>query len=65
MRRYPPVYSSSYSFGPGPISTALKALILVNVGMFLATWVMPSLTPTLGLVPVAVVEQFRVWQLVT
>jgi membrane associated rhomboid family serine protease len=65
MRRYPSVYSSSYSFGPGPISTALKALILVNVGMFLATWVMPSLTPTLGLVPVAVVEQFRVWQLVT
>jgi membrane associated rhomboid family serine protease len=65
MRRYPSVYSSSYSFGPGPISAALKALILVNVAMFLATWVIPSLTPTLGLVPVAVVEQSRVWQLVT
>ena len=29
-------YASSFSFGPGPISTALKALIGANVVMFLA-----------------------------
>lgn len=65
MRRYPSTYASSFSFGPGPISTAIKALIAVNVVMFAATLLMPALTPLLGLVPVAVIEQFRVWQLVT
>ena len=27
MRRYPSTYASSFSFGPGPISTAIKAII--------------------------------------
>ncbi len=65
MPRYSSRYASSLSFGPGPISTAIKALIAANVVMFLAAWVLPSLTPTLGLVPVAVVREFQVWQLVT
>ncbi len=65
MRRYPSPYASSFSFGPGPLSTALKALIGANVVMFIATALMPSLIPELGLVPVSVVEQFRVWQLGT
>ena len=65
MRRYSSSYASSLSFGPGPISTTLRAIIGANVVMFVATTFVPSLTPLLGLVPLAVVEQLRLWQLVT
>jgi len=67
MPRYPsrsPAYSS-FSFGPGPVSTAIKALIGINVAMFLVTALMPSLRVYLGLVPAWVVRDLRVWQLVT
>jgi membrane associated rhomboid family serine protease len=53
------------SFGPGPLSTALKALIGANVLMFLAQLMMPSLTAWLGLAPSEVIGQLRVWQVVT
>ncbi len=65
MRRYPSAYASSFSFGPGPLSAALKALIGANVAVFLVTTFVPSLTLLFGLVPAAVVGQLRVWQLVT
>jgi rhomboid family protein len=67
MPRYPSRYGapSSFSFGPGPISTALKAIIGVNVAMFLITTAMPQLRIHLGLVPMWVVHQLRIWQLVT
>jgi rhomboid family protein len=65
MRRYPSTYTSSFSFGPGPISTAIKALIAANAVMFIAALLAPALTPLLGLVPVAVIQQFRIWQLAT
>ena len=44
MRRYPsrgPSYSS-FSFGPGPLSPAIKALIVTNVALFLLMWLMPA-----------------------
>ena len=67
MPRYPSRYGgvSSFSLGPGPISTALKAIIAVNVVMFLITTAAPQLRIELGLVPMWVVHQLRVWQLVT
>jgi membrane associated rhomboid family serine protease len=65
MRRYPSPSTSSFSFGPGGISTALKALIAANVVMFLATTFVPQLTLLLGLRPVAVLGSLQVWQLVT
>ena len=65
MPRYSSPYASSFSFGPGPISTALKALIGANVVMFVLTLLVPSLTVLFGLAPFAVIEQLRVWQLVT
>jgi len=67
MSRYPARHGtvSSFSFGPGPISTALKTIIGVNVAMFLMTTVWPELRIDLGLVPMWVVHQLRVWQLVT
>ena len=58
-------YASSFSFGPGPISTALKALIAANVAMFVVTTFVPSLILLLGLRPDAVIGQLWVWQLAT
>jgi membrane associated rhomboid family serine protease len=51
MRRYSSPYASSFSFGPGPISTALKALIGANVVMFVAQFVFPITTELFGLHP--------------
>jgi rhomboid family protein len=56
---------SSYSFGPGPISTALKALIAANVVLFFMQRLVPGTTTELGLWPAMVIEHFKVWQLVT
>ena len=69
MRRYSSPYASSISFGPGPLSTALKALIGANVAVFLVMSVLPlraerELTELLGLVPAHVVHLWA-WQLVT
>lgn len=52
----------SYSFGPGPITPAVRALIALNVVGYLAPLVVPSLTVWLGLVPALVVERWWVWQ---
>src|SRR5712691_9756353 len=65
MRRNSSPYASSFSFGPGPLSTALKALIGANVAMFLITTFAQEVVRFLGLVPTDVIHQFRVWQLVT
>jgi membrane associated rhomboid family serine protease len=58
-------YASSFSFGPGPISTALKALIGANVVLFLAQLFFPIITDVLGLRPAFVLRAFWIWQLVT
>jgi membrane associated rhomboid family serine protease len=65
VRRPSSPYASSFSFGPGPISTALKGLIGANVAMFVITGVAPSLIEYLGLVPAFVMHRFWVWQLAT
>jgi len=70
MPRYPSPYTSSFSFGPGPISSAIKAIIGINVVMFLATTLLAAarsidLIPILGLRPVAVIHQLWIWQPVT
>ena len=65
MRRSPSPYASSFSFGPGPLSTAMKALIGANVLIFFAQLVVRSLTEMLGLVPAFVMERFWIWQLGT
>ena len=70
MRRSSP-YPVSYSFGPGPLSTALKALIGANVVVFLLQQVLFRQTIGIwfdahfGLLPMAVVERLYVWQPVT
>jgi membrane associated rhomboid family serine protease len=63
MRRYPSrsVYASSFSFGPGPLSTAIKALIIANVAVFFAQPFVPLLTSVGGLQPYLVVRGW-IWQ---
>ena len=61
---------SSFSFGPGPLSPAIKVLIVTNVALFLLMWLMPAglrqaVQEFLGLVPAAIFESLRVWQPVT
>src|SRR6185312_7938166 len=58
-------YVSSFSFGPGPVSTALKALIAANVLMFAITTFADSLIPRLGLVPTFVLHDAWIWQIAT
>jgi membrane associated rhomboid family serine protease len=65
MPRYPSRRVSSYSFGPGGISTAIKALIGANVAVFLLQFFFPIVTDVLGLRPLFVVRYFWIWQLAT
>lgn len=62
MRRYPSAREVAYAFGPGPVSRAVKALLIANVVVFVASAIVPSLRVYLGLIPAAVIEQFWVWQ---
>jgi membrane associated rhomboid family serine protease len=64
MRRYPSRYPSSFSFGPGPVSTAIKALIIANVAVFFALIFLPILMALFGLHPRLVVRGW-VWQPIT
>ena len=65
MRRNSSPYASSFSFGPGPMSMALKALIGANVLMFVAQLLFPIVTDLLGLHPAWVLRYLWVWQLAT
>ena len=67
MRRHPGRYTSSFSLGPGPLSTALKVLIGANVAMFMAMTFLPEpeTIDTLGLVPFLVIHKLWIWQFVT
>lgn len=65
MRRYPYSPGLSYSFGPGPLSPAVKVLIYTNVAAFLITLIVPSIVEYLGLTPPAVIERLWMWQPVT
>jgi membrane associated rhomboid family serine protease len=52
----------SYTFGPGPVTPAVRALIILNVVGYLLPLIAPSLTLWLGLVPALVVERWWIWQ---
>ena len=62
MARYGTV---DYSFGPGPLSQAIKTLIGLNVGAFLVSLIVPVLVERLGLRPVTVLHDFALWQPLT
>ena len=55
----------SYQFGPGPLTPAVKALLITNVALFLVQLVAPAITTLGGLTPAAVIESLWVWQPLT
>ena len=62
MPRQRSPYASSFSFGLGPLSTALKILIGANVAFFVAQFFFSIVTELLGLHPAFVVRAFWIWQ---
>ena len=54
----------TYSFGPGPLTPAVKALIYANVAAFVLGLFLP-MTGLLGLAPYAVIRRLWLWQPVT
>jgi membrane associated rhomboid family serine protease len=60
-------YGSSYSYqlGPGPLSPAVKVLLITNIAVWLINLVVPALTLRLGLSPQDVFAGFAFWQPVT
>jgi membrane associated rhomboid family serine protease len=63
--RFPATSNFSYSFGPGPLTPAIKTLVIANVAAFLLSLVAPAITLRLGMRPADVVGQLHLWQLVT
>jgi len=63
--RYPSSSTFASSFGPGPLTPAIKALIAANVAGFLAALVVPAITLRFGLRPADVVGSLQIWQPVT
>src|SRR5262245_28667021 len=65
MSRYA-TSGATIAFGPGPMTPAVRAIIIANIVVFLATFVAPRpIIDWLGLSPEAVIERGRIWQLVT
>jgi membrane associated rhomboid family serine protease len=63
--RFPSSSSFAYSFGPGPLTPAIKVIVGANVGAFLLALIVPAITLRLGLRPADVVGSFALWQPVT
>src|SRR4051812_9765805 len=63
--RYPSTSSFASSFGPGPVTPAIKAIIIANVAAFVVGLIVPAITLAFGLRPADVVGRFHLWQLVT
>jgi membrane associated rhomboid family serine protease len=62
--RYPSSSTLAYSFGPGPWTPAIKAIIIANAVMFVLTYFEPALQAPLWLTPQDVVHG-QLWRLVT
>lgn len=65
MPRSPRLSSVAYSFGPGPVTPAVRALLIANVAVYLASLVYPRIVDYLGLWPRQVLEGRWLWQPVT
>jgi len=65
MPRSPRLSSVAYSFGPGPITPAVRALLYANIAVYLVSLFYQPLIDWLGLVPKLVVEKYWLWQTVT
>src|SRR5262245_50010454 len=63
--RYPSSSTLAYSFGPGPLTPAIKAIVIANVVAFVVSLVLPAITLTFGLRPADIVGRLHLWQPVT
>jgi membrane associated rhomboid family serine protease len=63
--RYPAPSGISYSFGPGPLTPAIKAIMIANGAAFVLTFFLPDLIVLFGLRPADLFEKLAAWQLVT
>ena len=68
MSRYGRPTAMSYSFGPGPMTPAVKVIVLANIAFFVLSLVPPAgrfLNDYRGLIPQAVLERGWLWQVGT
>jgi rhomboid family protein len=65
MRSRYPSSTLAYSFGPGPLTPAIKAIVIANVAAFLVSLVIPAITLIFGLRPADIFGRLHVWQPVT
>lgn len=66
MSRYGRPTAMSYSFGPGPMTPAVKVIIWANIALFVvSTFFFEGIIGYLGLVPQAVFERGWFWQIGT
>ena len=63
--RYPSSSTLAYSFGPGPLTPAIKAIVVANVAAFLVSLVVPAITLTFGLRPADIFGRLHIWRPVT
>jgi len=63
--RYPSSSTLAYSFGPGPLTSAIKAIVIANVVAFVASLVFPAITRIFGLQPADIFGHLFLWQPVT
>ena len=62
MPRHPSLSTVAYSFGPGPMTPAVRALLYTNIAAYVVTLIFPRVVQWLGLIPEQVVERFWLWQ---
>jgi membrane associated rhomboid family serine protease len=60
--RYPSASTFASSFGPGPLTPAIKALIIANIVAFAVSWFARPVLLTLGLQPADVIGRLQIWQ---
>jgi membrane associated rhomboid family serine protease len=65
MPRRPHLSAVSYSFGPGPITPAVRVLLYANGIAYVVSLFYDRLIEWFGLIPKHVVEDFWIWQPVT
>ena len=66
MARYPSTSGVHYQFGPGGVTPAVRAILIACAAVFVVSLVLRDLVfGWLGLIPVDVVHELRIWQPVT
>lgn len=63
--RYPSPSTLAYSFGPGPLTPAIKAIVAANVAAFLISLMIPAITLYFGLRPADIFGRLHIWQPIT